>query len=76
MPYLAIELGWIVTEMGRQPWIVYGLMRTSEGVSKSVSPGQVWFSLAGFVVIYGLLGGLDILLLIKTAKKGPEEVAR
>jgi cytochrome d ubiquinol oxidase subunit I len=76
LPYLAIQLGWIVTEMGRQPWIVYGLLRTSEGVSKAVSAGQVGFSLAGFGIVYGLLGAVDIMLLIKYAKKGPEEVAR
>ena len=76
LPYLAIQLGWIVTEMGRQPWIVYGLLRTSEGVSKAVSAGQVGFSLAGFAIVYGLLGAVDIMLLIKYAKKGPEEVAR
>ena len=76
LPILAIQAGWIVTEMGRQPWIVYGLMRTSEGVSKAVSAGQVWFSLVGFIVVYGFLGAMDLLLLTKTAKKGPEEAVR
>jgi cytochrome d ubiquinol oxidase subunit I len=76
LPYLAIQLGWIVTEMGRQPWIVYGLLRTSDGVSKAVSAGQVWFSLAGFTVVYGLLGAVDFWLLAKYAKKGPEEAVR
>jgi cytochrome d ubiquinol oxidase subunit I len=71
LPYIAIELGWIVTEIGRQPWIVYGLMKTSEGVSKAVSSGQVWFSLGGFTLLYGGLAVADLILLKKTAKKGP-----
>ena len=73
LPYLAIQLGWIVTEIGRQPWIVYGLMRTAEGVSKTVQPAQVWMSLAGFIVFYAALGAVDFWLLAKYARKGMEE---
>jgi len=73
LPYIAIQLGWIVTEVGRQPWIVYGLMRTSEGVSRSVTPAQVWLSLAGFTAFYSALGALDIWLLAKYARKGMTE---
>ncbi|MEJ2183108.1 MAG: cytochrome ubiquinol oxidase subunit I [Nitrospirota bacterium] len=72
LPYLASELGWIVAEMGRQPWVVYGLLRTSDGVSASVASSQVAFSLAGFTLVYGLLGALDVYLLAKFARKGPE----
>ena len=72
LPYLANQFGWIVAEMGRQPWIVYGLMKTSDGVSRSISTGQVVFSLAGFVLLYGLLGAIDIYLLAKFARKGPD----
>ncbi|MGA1846543.1 cytochrome ubiquinol oxidase subunit I [Deferribacter abyssi] len=72
IPYIANFLGWTVAEVGRQPWIVYGLMRTSDGVSKSVAIEQVWFSLIGFTLFYGLLGVIDIYLLSKYAKKGPE----
>ena len=72
LPYLAIQLGWIVTEMGRQPWLVYGLMRTAEGVSNTVTPAQVWLSLGGFTVLYTALGIIDVWLLAKYARKGME----
>lgn len=72
LPYIAIQLGWIVTEMGRQPWVVYGLMRTAEGVSRSVMPAQVWLSLGGFTLFYSALGLVDVWLLAKYAKKGME----
>jgi cytochrome d ubiquinol oxidase subunit I len=72
LPYIGVQLGWIVAEVGRQPWLVYGLLRTSEGVSKSITTSQVLFSLTGFVLIYGLLAILDIYLLVRYAKQGPE----
>ncbi|OGR44270.1 MAG: cytochrome D ubiquinol oxidase subunit I [Elusimicrobia bacterium GWA2_61_42] len=72
LPYLAIQLGWIVTEMGRQPWAVYGLMRTAEGVSRTVTPAQVWLSLGGFTLFYSALGAVDFWLLSKYARKGME----
>jgi len=72
LPYIAIQLGWIVTELGRQPWVVYGLMRTAEGVSKSVTPAQVWLSLGGFTLFYTALGVVDVWLLAKYARKGME----
>lgn len=72
LPYLAIQLGWIVTEMGRQPWAVYGLMRTADAVSKTITPGQVWMSLAGFMVFYSALAAVDVWLLAKYARKGME----
>ena len=71
LPYLAIFAGWAVSEVGRQPWIVYNLMRTAEAVSP-VPAGTILFSLAGFVIVYSLLGLLDIFLLVKYARKGPE----
>jgi len=73
LPYIANQLGWIVSEVGRQPWIVYGIMRTSDAVSKSISVPQVVGSLIGFTLLYGLLGFVDIYLLAKFARKGPEE---
>ncbi len=73
LPYIAGQLGWIVAEMGRQPWIVYGVLKTSDAVSKSVSTIQVWASLLGFTVLYGALGVIDIYLLSKFAKKGPDD---
>jgi cytochrome bd ubiquinol oxidase subunit I len=72
LPYLAIQLGWLVAEIGRQPWIVFGLMKTSDAVSPAVSTGQVVFSLVGFVVLYGALAVADIILLFKYARKGPD----
>ncbi len=72
LPYLAIQIGWLVTELGRQPWVVYGLMRTSEGLSRSVTTGQVWLSLGGFTLFYAALGVVDVWLLAKYARKGME----
>ena len=71
LPYLANQLGWIVTEVGRQPWIVYGLMRTSEGLSQNVGAGQVAFSLVSLGLVYAALGALGIFLTVKYAAAGP-----
>jgi cytochrome d ubiquinol oxidase subunit I len=68
--YLAIMAGWTVAEVGRQPWIVYKLMLTAQGIS-SVPGSSVFTSLAAFIVIYSLLGVVDIYLLRKFAQKGP-----
>ncbi len=73
LPYIAAQLGWIVAEVGRQPWIVYGVLKTSDAVSKAVTPLQVWGSLIGFTLLYGTLAVVDIYLLTKFAKKGPDE---
>jgi len=72
-PYIAQQLGWLVSELGRQPWIVYGVMKTADAVSKSISTTQVALSLLGFTVLYGVLGAIDIYLLVKYAKKGPDK---
>ena len=72
MPYIAGQLGWIVAEVGRQPWIVYGVLKTSQAVSLSISTGQVYASILGFTLLYGGLGVIDIYLLTKFAKKGPD----
>jgi cytochrome d ubiquinol oxidase subunit I len=71
LPYVAAELGWIVAEVGRQPWIVYGLMKTSDAVSP-VAKSQVWLSFLAFIVVYGLLGAVGFYLIGKKAKQGPE----
>lgn len=73
VPYLAEQFGWLVAELGRQPWIVYGVLKTSDAVSKSITSTQVLLSLLGFTVLYGLLGAIDIFLLVKYAKKGPDK---
>jgi cytochrome d ubiquinol oxidase subunit I len=72
LPYIAIQLGWIVAEVGRQPWIVYGIMKTSDAASP-VSSSQVGTSLAAFILVYGLLGAVGYYLIFKFARKGPEE---
>jgi cytochrome bd ubiquinol oxidase subunit I len=72
LPYIACQLGWIVAEVGRQPWIVYGVLKTSDAVSTAVSAGQVWMSLAGFTLLYGFLAVVDLYLIVKYAKLGPE----
>ena len=73
-PQLSNQLGWIVAEVGRQPWIVYGLMKTSDGLSKVVSAGQTLFSLILFSLIYLLLFALFIFLLDQKIKHGPDPV--
>jgi len=73
LPYIALETGWMVAEVGRQPWIVYQLMRTTDAVS-NISPVQVWPTLIGFVVLYSFLGIVDFMLLSKLARRGPQSV--
>jgi len=74
LPQIANQIGWIVAEVGRQPWIVYGIMKTSEGLSKAVQEGQVWFSLILFTLIYIGLFILFLFLLNEKIKHGPEDV--
>ncbi|MBI1883542.1 MAG: cytochrome ubiquinol oxidase subunit I [Chlamydiae bacterium] len=71
-PQLANQLGWMTAEVGRQPWIVYGLLRTSEGVSPILRSGQVLFSIILFSLVYLLLFVLFIYLLDQKIRKGPE----
>ncbi len=71
LPWVSTELGWIVTEVGRQPWIVYGFMRTREAYS-ILHPSQVAISLGAFILVYSLLGFAAYFLIIKTILKGPE----
>jgi cytochrome bd ubiquinol oxidase subunit I len=74
LPYLACTMGWTLAELGRQPWIVYGLMRTKDAVSP-IAASQVGTSLVAFIVVYSLLGLAAFLLIAKYARKGPEPVA-
>jgi cytochrome bd ubiquinol oxidase subunit I len=71
LPQLANQLGWFAAEMGRQPWVVYGLLRTSDALSKSVQANQVLFSLILFFIVYTVLLLLFIYLMNKAIKKGP-----
>ncbi len=72
LPQAANQLGWITAEVGRQPWIVYGLLRTADAVSRSVTADQVWGSLIMFSAIYILLGILFLYLLNEKIQHGPE----
>ncbi len=74
LPYLANSTGWIMTEMGRQPWVVFGVMLTRDAVSTSVGVGLVLTTLIGFTVIYGLLTVVDVYLLSKFARSEPPTV--
>lgn len=73
LPQLANQFGWFAAEMGRQPWVVYGHLRTSDALSQAVTAGQVWFSLIMFTFIYTVLFLLFIYLLNKKIKHGPAE---
>ena len=71
LPYIAIQLGWIVTEIGRQPWIVYGVLKTANAASP-VATSQVAVSLVAFILVYGVLGAAGFYLMFQKAKKGPD----
>ena len=74
LPYIANTTGWYTAELGRQPWLVYNLMRTAEGASPTVSSGNTLFTLLGFIGLYLLLGMLFLLLVGKIINKGPQTV--
>jgi len=74
LPHIAQQCGWICAEVGRQPWIVYKILRTSDGVSTSISSAQVFGSITMFVAIYLLLFALFLFLLDRKIKHGPEEM--
>ena len=69
LPYIANSTGWLLTELGRQPWIVYGLQKTADAVSPNVPATTVLFSLIGFAVLYGALIVADVYLLVKYARQ-------
>jgi cytochrome bd ubiquinol oxidase subunit I len=79
-PYIANQAGWMVGEVGRQPWIVYGLQRTADGISTNVSAGMTWFTLLGFMGLYLLIGLLYVFLFIRIVsgaeERGPGAAAR
>jgi cytochrome d ubiquinol oxidase subunit I len=70
LPYMANTAGWLLTENGRQPWIVTGLMKTEDAVSPNLTPTTVLISLVGFVLVYSLLMVFDVILLSKFGRKG------
>jgi cytochrome d ubiquinol oxidase subunit I len=75
LPYIANTAGWMTAELGRQPWLIYGLMRTSEGYSNTVSASNGLFTLLGFMGLYLLLGILFTVLIYREISNGPEAIA-
>jgi cytochrome bd ubiquinol oxidase subunit I len=72
-PYIANQAGWVVAEVGRQPWVVYGLQRTADATSPNVSSGMAIFTLLGFMGLYALLGIIYLALFAKIVNEGPGE---
>jgi cytochrome bd ubiquinol oxidase subunit I len=70
-PYIATTAGWWTAELGRQPWIIHGLMRTADAHSKLVNPGDVVFTVLGFAGLYLLLGMLFVIQVLKEINRGP-----
>ncbi|AWI29896.1 cytochrome ubiquinol oxidase subunit I [Streptomyces tirandamycinicus] len=73
-PLIANSWGWIFTEMGRQPWVVYGVLRTRDAVSPGVSQGEVLTSMIVFTLVYAILAVIEVKLLVKYVKAGPPEL--
>jgi cytochrome bd ubiquinol oxidase subunit I len=72
-PYIATTAGWMTAELGRQPWLVYGLLRTSDGTSPLVHSGNALFTLLGFLGIYLGLGLLFLFLIVEMIRHGPAD---
>ena len=72
-PYIANTAGWMTAEIGRQPWLVYGLMRTAEGTSHHVTAGNALFSLLGFMGLYTVMSMVFVLVMARIVQRGPDE---
>jgi len=72
LPYIANTAGWMTAELGRQPWLIYGLMRTAQGISPRVAAGNAWFTLIGFMGMYAVLSILWLFLIYREIELGPE----
>lgn len=72
LPYIANTAGWLTAELGRQPWVIYGLMRTAHGASPRVVAGNAWFTLLGFMGMYTVLAILWLFLVYQEIERGPE----
>jgi len=72
-PYIANTAGWITAEVGRQPWVIYGLMPTKAGISPQVSGGNAWFTLIGFMGMYTVLSILFLFLVYRVVERGPDK---
>jgi cytochrome d ubiquinol oxidase subunit I len=71
LPFIANSAGWMFTEIGRQPWVVQGLLKTTDAVSPTVNATSVALSMAGFTVLYGVLAVIGFGLFARTAAAGP-----
>jgi len=69
LPFVMNTAGWLLTESGRQPWIVQGIMLTKNGISPTVSVTWLWISLVGFILLYGTLGTVDLILMLRYSRK-------
>ena len=74
LPWIAIEFGWLLAEIGRQPWAVEGVLPTFLGAS-SLTIGQVWATIAGFTALYSVLAVIEVRLMLVSIRKGPVEHA-
>ena len=72
LPYIANTAGWMTAELGRQPWLIYGILRTVHGASPRVAAGNAWFTLLGFMGMYTVLSMLWLLLIYREIEHGPE----
>lgn len=73
LPFIANTMGWVFTEMGRQPWAIFGLLRTDDANSPTVSSAQIVLTLVGFTLLYSVLGAIGGRLFLREAKHGPSE---
>jgi cytochrome d ubiquinol oxidase subunit I len=73
LPYISNTFGWLLTETGRQPWAVYGVLKTADSISPTITVGMVLASLIVFTLLYGVLMVADVYLLVKFAKAGPAD---
>jgi cytochrome d ubiquinol oxidase subunit I len=74
-PYIATTAGWMTAELGRQPWLIYNLYRTTQGVSEVVGGGTVLFTLMGFTGLYFVLGVLYLFMIGREITHGPQEIS-
>jgi cytochrome d ubiquinol oxidase subunit I len=73
LPLLANSFGWIFTETARQPWTVFGLAKTADGVSPQVGAGALWITLIGYVALYGVLAAIEVKIMLRAIKLGPDD---
>ncbi|MFN7095860.1 MAG: cytochrome ubiquinol oxidase subunit I, partial [Burkholderiales bacterium] len=70
IPYISSQLGWILAEVGRQPWVVYGLLKTKDAVSTNLTTTQVLFTFSSYLLIYTILAVVAVFLMMKNIRKG------